>query len=265
MLELYHNDMAVCAAKVRLVLSEKGLPWTGHHLDLSAGETRSASYLKLNPAGVVPTLVDDGEVIVESTVICEYLDDKWPSRALKPAKPAHRARMRLWTKQLDEGVHAATGAITYCIAFREAHLDKSPEELAAFLANIPSPDQRERVASAVRLGMDAPQFGASLKRFSKLFHDMAGALERGPWLAGYDYSLADIAFTPYMTRLEHLGLEQLFHEHGRVADWAQRLKERPAYRPAIADWFNPRTLETMERTRHSVRNKLRSLLAVSKQ
>ena len=78
MLELYHHGSSVCAAKVRMVLSEKGLDWTGHYLDILKGDQFDPDYLKLNPKAVVPTLVDDDEVIRESTLICEYLDEKWP-------------------------------------------------------------------------------------------------------------------------------------------------------------------------------------------
>ena len=75
MLELYHHGSSVCAAKVRLVLAEKNLEWTGHYLDILAGEQFNPDYLKLNPKAVVPTLIHDGEVITESTIICEYIDD----------------------------------------------------------------------------------------------------------------------------------------------------------------------------------------------
>src|SRR5207244_2069156 len=74
-LELYHHGSLVCAAKVRFTLMEKGLEWKGHYLDLLKGEHFNPQYLKLNPKAVVPTLVHDGQVLVESTVICEYLDD----------------------------------------------------------------------------------------------------------------------------------------------------------------------------------------------
>lgn len=104
MLKLYHNDMSVCAAKVRTVLAEKGAAWEGVHMDLRAGDTQKHDYLKLNPNAVVPTLVHDGRVIIESTVICEYLDDAFPQNPLK-GNAIENARMRLWTKQLDEGLH----------------------------------------------------------------------------------------------------------------------------------------------------------------
>ncbi len=118
MIELYHNDMSVCAQKVRFVLAEKKLAWDGHHLNLRAGDQQKPEYLKFNPNAVVPTLVDNGVVIIESTVINEYLDDAYPEPALKPDAAAGRARMRLWTKQLDEGVHAATSVVSSAITFR---------------------------------------------------------------------------------------------------------------------------------------------------
>ena len=57
MIALYHNDMSVCAQKVRMALAEKQLPWESHHLDLRAGDQQKPEYVKLNPNAVVPTLV----------------------------------------------------------------------------------------------------------------------------------------------------------------------------------------------------------------
>jgi glutathione S-transferase len=109
MLTLYHNDMSVCAAKVRIALAAKKLDWNGMHLDLRRGDAQEPEYLKLNPNAVVPTLVHDGRVVIESTVICEYVDDQWPDQSLKPRDRDSfgRAQMRLWTKQLDEGLQWA--------------------------------------------------------------------------------------------------------------------------------------------------------------
>src|SRR5271169_1567954 len=117
-LELYHNDMSTCAQKVRFALAEKGATWHSHHLDLRSRDQQKPEYLKLNPNAVVPTLVHDDVVIIESTVINEYVDDAVPGPALRPADAADKARMRLWTKQLDEGLHADTGVVSTSIAFR---------------------------------------------------------------------------------------------------------------------------------------------------
>lgn len=136
MIELYHNDMSVCAQKVRLALAEKKLSWEGHHLNLRAADQQKPEYLKLNPNAVVPALVDNGTVIIESTVINEYLDDAYPEPRLKPADAAGRARMRLWTKQLDEGVHAATSVVSSAIAFRYQKLAQG------MVGRIPQKDAR---------------------------------------------------------------------------------------------------------------------------
>jgi glutathione S-transferase len=98
MLTLYHNDMSVCAAKVRTALLEKGLDCDLIHLDLRAGDTHKPDYLKLNPNAVVPTLVHDACVIIQSTVICEFIDDEWPNPPLRPTDSFERAQMRLWAK-----------------------------------------------------------------------------------------------------------------------------------------------------------------------
>ena len=124
MLELYHNDMSTCAQKVRLTLAEKGLAWEGRHLDLRAGDQQKPEYLKLNPRGVVPTIVDNGKVVRESTVIMEYLDDEYPKLSLRPSNSHARAQMRLWTKRLDEGHHdIATATLSMGIAFRFQYLE----------------------------------------------------------------------------------------------------------------------------------------------
>ena len=94
MLELYHNDMSVCAAKVRLALAEKELAYTGHHINLREGGQKKPEYLKLNPKGVVPTLIHDGFVVCESVVINEYLEDAFPEKPLMPKSAQGRARAR---------------------------------------------------------------------------------------------------------------------------------------------------------------------------
>jgi glutathione S-transferase len=155
MLELYHNDMSTCAQKVRLTLAEKGLTWENHHLDLRAGDQQNPEYLKLNPRGVVPTIVDTGKVVRESTVIMEYLDDAYPNPSLRPLDSHARAQMRLWTKRLDEGHHdIATATLSMGIAFRFQYLEKGQEACDALINRIPDPlspriqDRRAHVGSA---------------------------------------------------------------------------------------------------------------------
>jgi glutathione S-transferase len=95
MLELYHNNISVCAQKVRIVLAEKNVPWTNHHLSLVKGEQLTPQFKAMNPRGVVPVLVHDGNVIVESSVICSYLDEVFADPPLSPKSAVERATMRL--------------------------------------------------------------------------------------------------------------------------------------------------------------------------
>ena len=88
MLELYHNNVSVCAQKVRIVLAEKDVPWTSHHLSLAMGEHLTPQFKTMNPRGVVPVLVHDGNTIVESSVICAYLDEVFPTPPLSPRDSA---------------------------------------------------------------------------------------------------------------------------------------------------------------------------------
>lgn len=259
---LYHNDMSVCAAKVRSAFAEKCVDYDHVPMDLRAGDSQKPEYTLLNPNQVVPTLVHGGVPIVESNVILEYIDDTWPQRPLRPTAPGDRARMRLWNKQLDDGLHAATGTISVCIAFRHQHLQRKPEDFQAWLDKMVDPARRERSRLAVELGMDSPLFAPAVQRFEKMFSDMDTALAQGPWLAGQEYSLADIAYSPYMIRLEHLGFGERIAEHPRVRDWMQRLFATPGHRIGVEKWLNPGYLEIFARESPAARERVRFLTAV---
>ena len=97
----------MCAQKVRIVLWEKNLPWTNHHLSLARGEQLTPEFKKMNPRGVVPVLVHDGSTIVESSVICMHLEEVFPNPPLSPKNPVERATMRLWCKLPDDILHMA--------------------------------------------------------------------------------------------------------------------------------------------------------------
>ncbi len=175
MLELYHNDMSVCAQKVRLALAEKGLEYQAHHLNLRAGDQKKPDYLALNPNGVVPTLVDDGTVFIESTVINEYIDDAFPEPPLMPGDPTGRARVRQWTKQIDGGIFAATGTVSMSIAF---HLQYTPEVVEE-LAKVRPPSWRRRFEQ-LKKGPHNPAIPSAITRLDRMLANMNAALEDGP-------------------------------------------------------------------------------------
>ena len=119
MLVLYDFGNSVCCQKVRITLVEKGLTWKAIRVDLFKSEQYDPQYLKMNPKGVVPTLVHDGVPIIESTLICEYLDETFPVPPLMPEDPAGRSRMRLWSKFVDEGLFDGVAELSFSAMFRE--------------------------------------------------------------------------------------------------------------------------------------------------
>lgn len=258
---LYHNEMSVCAAKVRVLLARKGIAWDGRLLDLRAGEAQAPEYVALNPNQVVPTLVVGEDVVIESNVILEYVEDRWPTPSARPEGAGDRARMRLWMRQLDEGVHAATGAASVAIAFRHQFLARPPEDLRRWLENIRDPVRRARAQAGIELGMEAPQFSEAVWRFLRLFDEIEATLARGPWLAGPAPSLADYAFAPYMQRFVHLGFGALVAGRPRLADWAGRLARLPEVEAGVTAWFKPEVLAIFARERPAAEARIATIAA----
>lgn len=256
MLELYHNAMSVCAQKVRVVLAEKGIGYTGHALDIRAGETRTLAYRALNPNGVVPTLVVDGRPIIESTIICEYLDDAFPAVPLRPADPLGRAAMRLWTIRPDAGMHKAFGLLSFAIAFR---LQDSSKQMA----NRAPTEAILDLMSVIEHGLDSPEIGLRIGVIRKLLADMAARLEGHDWLAGDAFSLADIAMLPYVCRLRDLDQAWLWADgsaYAAVGPWLERCYPKPGY-AGIADFLDVRYLAVMENAGREAQPRMRAMMA----
>ncbi|HEX2554901.1 MAG TPA: glutathione S-transferase family protein [Microvirga sp.] len=245
MLTLYHNDMSLCAQKVRVCLAEKGLDWESRHMVLRAGEHQQPWYRALNRRAVVPTLVHGEHVVTESNVILEYLDESFPEPPLRPADPFGRARLRFWIKQLDEDIHDASAAIlSFGIAFRHQYIERG-ELGMRMLEAIPNIFKRERRRDVIEKGTRSAHFVIAVERMVQLLDEMEEALGRHPWLVGDAYSLADVAFTPYLARLEHLNILGLVGGRAHVAAWYARCKARPSFDDAIVRWENADYLALM--------------------
>lgn len=261
MLELYHNNMSVCAQKVRLVVREKGLEVAEHHLNLRKGDQFAPDYMKLNPNGVVPTLVHDGRPVIESTLIAEYLDEAFPDPPLRPEDLVLRAEMRRWANIPDQGLHAACGTVSQCIAFRHQFLALPEAEREASIASTPDPARRERKRLGLELGMDAPHAPDAVRLYDKVLGRMETALADGrTWLVGDQYTLADVALTPYVQRLDHLQLAWMWDARPGLAGWVERIRERPNF-AAMRDYFDDGYLTLMEREGAVARPKVEAALA----
>jgi len=233
-LELYHNINSVCAQKVRIALKEKRQEAKEHLLTLQGDQTEPG-YLKLNPNGVVPTLVHDGHVITESALILYYIDDAFPDPPLMPKAPAARHRARLYNKLIDEYVHNSCTILTFATAFRPRFLKIPREQWLAEINKAPLKRRAEYKRSVIEHGLDSEFVADALAHHQKLIAWMAEDLARGPYLAGDTFTNADCAVIPYILRLELLKLSAMWQRAPKVADWWARVRERDSVKAAIFD------------------------------
>ena len=235
MITLYHGLASTCSKKARLALYEKGLEFESRLVNLQAFEQHDPEYLKLNPNGVVPTLVHDGRTLIESTIIIEYIDEVWPEPALSPPGPYERARMRIWTKWSDEHAYKAVYVPTWDRVSRPLARKLSDDELDRLLARVPTAERRGRWRATAREGFSEEEFAAAFAEMHLTLGKLEDALAGGgPWLIGEMYSLADIAMVPFIERIIDLKPDTVENgAYGAVTDWLARYRDRPAYDQAF--------------------------------
>ncbi len=228
MIELWHEWNSVQSFKVRVVLAEKELRWVEHRVELLKFEHLQPEYLALNPNGVVPTLVHDGLVVLESSVICQYLDEAFPEGALMPPDPYARARARTWLKVFDDVAHPALRQASFELLYRPLLARMPREELERRLARHPSPAHAQRFRSAAAGAADNAAVKEAAASIRALLARMDGELRRNEWLGGGQYSLADVAMSPFAERLDHLGLMDLSTSYPEAKRWCVAILARPA-------------------------------------
>jgi len=237
MITLYDFGNSVCCQKVRITLCEKGLSWEAVRVDLFRSEQYDPQYLKLNPKGVVPTLVHDGKPVIESTLICEYLDEAFPDPPLVPSDPWRRSRMRIWSKLVDEGLFEGVTEISFSAMFRQ-RMKNMPEELReSRFRNIGDPRRRDRFKSTYELGARSPFVLYAIAAYERAFKLLEETLaEEGPWIVGERPTLADVNLMPLAARLHYLGLLDLWTD-GRphVTEWWARAREWPSFKRGLSD------------------------------
>ena len=203
---LYHQWLTPAARKVRVVLAEKNLDFT---LKAEKFWERREEFLALNPAGEVPVLIEpDGTVLAETGAIIEYLDEVYREKMLIGINPIDRAEVRRLSAWFDAKMQL------------EVTENLLGEKLMKRLLGGGQPN-----SLAIRAGH------ANLP-----YHlDYIGYLtERRRWLAGENFSLADITAAAHLSALDYLG-DVPWDDHEPAKEWYARIKSRPSFRPLLAD------------------------------
>ena len=203
---LYHFWLWPFSRKVRVLLAEKSLPF---ELRFEKFWERRDDFLRLNPSGQVPVLVEpDGPALAESGAICEYLDERYPDRPLIGFDPSARAETRRLVAWFDLKFH------------REVTRNLVDEKLMKSFMGMGAPD-----SESIRAG-----------KHNIAYHlDYIGWLaDRRSWLAGDDFSVADIAAAAHLSCVDYIG-DVPWDDHPVARDWYARVKSRPSFRPLLAD------------------------------
>lgn len=229
---LYNAPQSTCSQRVRFVLNAKALPFSEVKLNLLAGDQLKPDYLKLNPNGVVPTLDHDGKIVIDSSVIMEYLDEVVPDgQDFTPHDPVARAWMRALMHFIDEMPAAAIRVPTFNLAFLPHFAKMSEEEFVAFAES--KPLRKEFMLAMGRKGFPESEMKAALDRLQRTIDrmDVEIAKSGGPWLLGKNPTLADIAVMPTIVRLADLGLENMWANKPAIARWLENIRGHKAFVP----------------------------------
>jgi glutathione S-transferase len=227
---LYNAPQSTCSQRVRFVFNAKKLPFDEVKLNLLDGDQLKPEYLKLNPNGVVPTLDHDGAIVIDSTVIIEYLDEIAPEEGFTPENPVERARMRALMHFIDEMPAAAVRVPTFNLAFLPTFQKMSRDEFVAMAES--KPLRREFMLTMGQTGFPRHDMDAALARLRRTYERMDAEIERsgGPWLLGAEISLADVAVMPALVRMHDLGMAA-WQDLPRVATWFDNIRAQAAFKP----------------------------------
>lgn len=263
MLKVYSYFNSICTQKVFITLAEKRLGYATQNVDLFKNEQFSPEYLKINPKGAVPALDHDGRIVIESTLICEYLDDCFPERRLVPEDPWLKARMRLWSKVVDEQLFEATRELSFSAMFRDRMRSMTEEQRQGRYRNVGDPIKRARLISTYEEGVESPYvfqgIGAFDMAFTKMEKDLGAG---GPWLLGAELSLADINMMPFVARMAYLDLlDTWLDDRPKTQAWWRRSQALPSFQAAIPQKLTEADVAAMKNSGGKLRPRVAERLA----
>ncbi|AMN38745.1 glutathione S-transferase family protein [Rhodoplanes sp. Z2-YC6860] len=230
-----HFSGSSCSQKLRIFLNLKGIAWTSHPVDLHSNDNFKPWFLGINPRGLVPVLVHDGAVHIESNDIVEYLEKAFPSPKLIPA--GHENEVAALLRHEDD-LHLDLRTLSFRFVFNPPGPPKPPAALESYAANGAgtvqgAADHGKNVQiefwqRAAKEGFTDERARASARKFRAEFDAFEQRLASAPYLMGEELSVLDIAWFIYAHRLS-LGGYPLARLHPRVQAWKQRLGAMPEF------------------------------------
>ena len=236
MLTLYSFGPGANSLKPMLALYEKGLEFTPRFLDPTVFEHHQEWFKQINPRGQVPALEHDGQIITESTVICEYLEDAFPDAPkLRPTDPAQIAEMRVWTKWVDEYFCWCVSTIGWERMIGPMARALDDDAFEEQIKRIPIPEQQVKWRNA-RNGFPKEVLEEEMRKIRVSIARLEARLSESPWLAGPDYTLADICNFAIANGMQN-GFAEIVNatDTPNLIDWIQRINARPAAKAMFAN------------------------------
>jgi glutathione S-transferase len=229
---LYHCNNSYASQKVRLFLAEKKIPWDAHHVDLLKQEHITEEYKKINPRGLVPALDDHGRIILNSTDIMQYLNERSKNRTL--FDPALLQQIYDFSKH-DEGLHdphIRTLSYHYLWMSKQA----APDEISRVLAMArihPDKARGEFLARAIQRQITEEEVRQSNKAIVSALEEMEQQLKKqsfhSEFIFGNEYTMADAVATARIFRLYRLNLGSTIEQYPFTLAYYQRMKQRPNF------------------------------------
>jgi glutathione S-transferase len=251
-LHLFHAHSSSCSQKVRIFLNLKGVEWQSHPLNFNTGENLSDFYLGINPRGLVPTIVHDGDVHIESNDILTYLEEVFPNPALIPSN--HRDEVAVLLRHEDD-LHLALRTASFRFLFAPEKPPKSAEDLARYaqfssgtVGGIKDDQIDEQIAywrNVLDSGISDAAARQAVDDFRVAFTDLDRQLSRQQFIMGDQLSVLDIAWVVYVNRMELAGYP-VARLHPDLGRWANELKRHPAFVDELA---LPKPLAEMTKAR----------------